>query len=120
MIGDRFERQDEYLEGVAEVGKLLLGLSLSDLFLWSRLENLISSKTSWTCYYGYRRKNATTSHPNTLSPRSSPDAALGLSSPSIDLPPPPPPRATPPMRCPQPVARRCGPTAGRERGIERV
>ncbi|XP_040377060.1 zealexin A1 synthase-like [Oryza brachyantha] len=42
MIGDRFERRDEYLEGVAEVGKLLLGFSLGDLFPSSRLANLVS------------------------------------------------------------------------------
>ncbi|EEC72630.1 hypothetical protein OsI_06133 [Oryza sativa Indica Group] len=42
MIGDRFEMRDEYLEGVAEVGKLLLGLSLGDLFPSSRLASLVS------------------------------------------------------------------------------
>ncbi|KAG8058308.1 hypothetical protein GUJ93_ZPchr0002g26572 [Zizania palustris] len=42
MIGDRFERRDEYLEGVTELGKLLLGFSLGDLFPSSRLANLVS------------------------------------------------------------------------------
>ncbi|KAJ1278237.1 hypothetical protein BS78_04G063900 [Paspalum vaginatum] len=45
IIGDRFQRRDEYLEGMAEVGKLLLGFSLADLFPSSRLAELVSGTT---------------------------------------------------------------------------
>uniref|UniRef100_A0A0D9VD22 Cytochrome P450 n=1 Tax=Leersia perrieri TaxID=77586 RepID=A0A0D9VD22_9ORYZ len=41
MIGERLERREEYMAGVAEVGRLLVGFSLGDLFPSSRLAGIV-------------------------------------------------------------------------------
>jgi hypothetical protein len=41
MIGDRFERREEFLEGLDEAIKITSGFNLSDLFLPSRLARLV-------------------------------------------------------------------------------
>ncbi|EEE56460.1 hypothetical protein OsJ_05661 [Oryza sativa Japonica Group] len=45
IIGDRFERRDEFLEGLAEGIKITSGFSLGDLFPSSRLASFIGGTT---------------------------------------------------------------------------
>nr|CAB3449109.1 unnamed protein product [Digitaria exilis] len=42
MMGDRFDRREEFLQVIAEGTKIIAGFSLSDLFPSSRLVNLLS------------------------------------------------------------------------------
>nr|XP_015626856.2 cytochrome P450 71D8 [Oryza sativa Japonica Group] len=45
IIGDRFERRDEFLEGLAEAIKITSGFSLGDLFPSSRLASFVGGTT---------------------------------------------------------------------------